>query len=258
MFGADSQLVAGLTIWWGDAGRQLNHLVSDAGIQMQFQGAAKVARRDALKLLGPAKQADPMLTLFGFSPLVVPMPASPNRDVTGYWTGPNSVWPPPSELAAFLAADTKPVVSLGFSMTSRDSSRLAELAAGAAADAGVRLILLSGWAGLNLVQNENVFLAESVPEQWLFPQMAAVVHHGGAGTTGAGFMAGVPQVVVPFTVDQPFWASRVKALGVGPAPIDRKRLTRERLATSVARRLGNQIADERGVMNAVVRIFSLF
>ena len=264
-------LVAGLPIWWGNAGRRLSHFVSDAGIQMQFQGAAKAARRDALKLSGPAKQADPRLSLFGFSPLVVPMPPSPNREVTGYWTGADSVWSPPRELETFLAASTMHLVSLGFgSMTSRDSSLLAELAAGAAADSGVRLVLLSGWAGLNLVQNENVLVAESVPHQWLFPRMSAVVHHGGAGTTGAAFIAGVPQVVVPFAVDQPFWASRVQALGVGPTPIARKRLTRERLATairvaladraisSVARRLGDQIADEQGVVNAVPLIQDLF
>ena len=68
--------------------------------------------------------------------------------------------------------------------------------------------------------------AVALPHDWLFPKMRAVVHHGGAGTTGAGLRAGVPSIVVPFTMDQPFWASRVHALGVGPKPIPRPKLTR--------------------------------
>lgn len=95
--------------------------------------------------------------------------------------------------------------------------------------------------------------------------MAAVVHHGGAGTTGAAFRAGVPQVVVPFMVDQPFWGQVVQARGVGPAPIPVGILTADRLAAAVqyaltdavqkqAARLGSLIAAERGVECAVAAV----
>jgi sterol 3beta-glucosyltransferase len=53
-------------------------------------------------------------------------------------------------------------------------------------------------------------------------KLAAIVHHGGVGTTHTGLRAGIPTVVVPFFTDQPFWARRVAALGVGPAPIPRR------------------------------------
>jgi sterol 3beta-glucosyltransferase len=93
--------------------------------------------------------------------------------------------------------------------------------------------------------------------------MAAVVHHGGAGTTGAGLRAGVPSIIVPVSNDQPFWGRRVKALGAGPAPIPRKRLTADRLAHAIgvavtdeairkrAAELGETIRAEDGVANAV-------
>jgi UDP:flavonoid glycosyltransferase YjiC (YdhE family) len=93
--------------------------------------------------------------------------------------------------------------------------------------------------------------------------MAAVVHHGGAGTTAAGLRAGLPSVIVPFAWDQPFWGRRVWELGVGPRPIPRKRLSVERLADAItaavsdkemrrrAQVLGERIRQEDGVANAV-------
>jgi sterol 3beta-glucosyltransferase len=92
------------------------------------------------------------------------------------------------------------------------------------------------------------------------------VHHGGAGTTGAVFSAGIPATVIPFTMDQPFWASRVEALGCGPQAIPRKKLTAEKLAKAMvemvssksiitrAREIGELIAQEDGVADAA-RVF---
>ena len=93
--------------------------------------------------------------------------------------------------------------------------------------------------------------------------MAAVVHHGGAGTTAAALRAGVPNVIVPFFADQPFWGSRVQVLGVGPQPIPRPKLTADRLAGAIemaatdqqmqllAAELGQKIQAEDGVVAAV-------
>ena len=113
-------------------------------------------------------------------------------------------------------------------------------------------------------------MVDSVPFSWLFPRVAAVVHHGGAGTTSAGLRAGVPSIVIPFFADQPFWGQRVAALGVGPAPIPRKKLTAERLAQAIhtavtdqamrqrAADLGVKIQAEDGVARAVTIIQDAF
>lgn len=110
---------------------------------------------------------------------------------------------------------------------------------------------------------DSIFPIESAPHAWLFPQMAAVVHHGGAGTTAAGLRAGVPSVIVPFFADQPFWGRRVANLGAGPAPIPRKQLTAERLAAAICRatsdlamqrraaEVGECLGQEDGVKAAV-------
>jgi UDP:flavonoid glycosyltransferase YjiC (YdhE family) len=103
----------------------------------------------------------------------------------------------------------------------------------------------------------------SIPHQWLFPKMAAVVHHGGVGTTAAGLWAGIPAIITPYFGDQPFWGQRVYELGVGPKPIPRHRLTVDRLAESIryavsdpvmqekAACLGKSIQGENGIACAV-------
>jgi sterol 3beta-glucosyltransferase len=110
---------------------------------------------------------------------------------------------------------------------------------------------------------EGVFVAESVPFDWLFPQAAAVVIHGGIGTTATAMRAGVPAAVVPFTADQTFWGEQVHRLGIGPAPIPHSRLTVDKLTRAIrvmtgdrpmrerARRLGERMRAEDGVASAV-------
>ena len=100
---------------------------------------------------------------------------------------------------------------------------------------GQRGILATGWKGMFKIDNvpENIYILESVSHSWLFPKMAAVVHHGGAGTTAAGLRAGVPSIIVPHSNDQFAWGRRVYELGVGPKPIPRKKLTSEKLSGAI-------------------------
>ena len=124
--------------------------------------------------------------------------------------------------------------------------------------------MLSGWSGLQKTDLPNsVFMVDSVPFSWLFPRVAAVVHHGGAGTTAFGLRAGVPSIVIPFFADQPFWGHRIAKLGVGPKPIPRRKLTAQKLAQAIqvavtdkamrqrASDLGYEILAEKGVDEAV-------
>jgi sterol 3beta-glucosyltransferase len=182
-----------------------------------------------------ALRSAPMLS--AYSPSVIPHPADwpANVHVTGYfWLDAPASWQPPAALAAFLEAGDPPVY-VGFgSMAGRDPEQLARLVVEALTQSGQRGVLLTGWGGLRAGGvPEDVFVLDAAPHSWLFPRMAAVVHHGGAGTTAEGLRAGVPAVIVPFILDQPFWGARVKALGLGPDPIPRKELTAERLAGAI-------------------------
>jgi sterol 3beta-glucosyltransferase len=185
--------------------------------------------------------------------------------VTGCWfLDREAEWQPPRELVDFLKAGPAPVY-VGFgSMYSSNPQEVTEMVLHALARVKQRGILQTGWGGLsNADLPDDVFAVDSIPHDWLFPQMASVVHHGGSGTTAAGLRAGMPTVIIPFFADQPFWGARVFELGAGPAPIPKKRLTLERLADAIcaatsdevirgrASALGERIRAEDGVTQAV-------
>jgi sterol 3beta-glucosyltransferase len=210
-------------------------------------------------------RATPLLG--AYSPHVIPPPADwpDTAHVVGYfWLAAPQAWQPPNALQAFLDAGEPPVY-VGFgSMAGQDPGKMGRLVLDALHQCGQRGVLATGWGGLRAGQlPPNVFILDAAPHAWLFPRMAAVVHHGGAGTTAAALHAGVPAVIVPFIVDQPFWGARVRALGVGPNPIPVKRLTAERLAAAIdtvlteagmrqrAQSLGAALRDEDGLGCAV-------
>ncbi|GIE32776.1 glycosyl transferase [Actinoplanes italicus] len=184
---------------------------------------------------------------YGFSPLVVPPPADwPDfhRPVGYWWPAPEPDFKPGSELAGFLASGPPPIY-VGFgSLPATDRAALSSLVGAAIREAGVRAVVHGGWGGLT-VAGDDVLAVEDVPHSWLFPRMAAVVHHAGAGTAAAGLRAGVPSVPVPFMVDQPFWAGRLHRLGVTPGPIPMRRLTAGRLAAALTQAIGDPVYRQR-------------
>jgi sterol 3beta-glucosyltransferase len=206
-------------------------------------------------------------TVLGFSPLVAPPPADWPSTVrtTGYWfIDEPPGWQPPAGLSAFLEAGPAPIY-VGFgSMPEKDARRKTQLILAALRISGQRCVLLSGWSGLGRERlPDTVYPVDAIPHAWLFPRMAAVVHHGGSGTTAAGLRSGVPSVITPYAVDQFYWAKQVEKLGVGPKSVSYHALTAEKLAEMIqeaardpemrerAAAFGRRIEAERGVDRAV-------
>ncbi|MBD0694572.1 glycosyltransferase [Streptomyces sp. CBMA123] len=202
-----------------------------------FSGA--VARmRERLGLPGttsPEPLGHSRPVVHGYSPLLAPRPADwpAQVEVAGFWWPARPLdWQPPADLVDFLQAGPAPVF-IGFgSMAPEEGERLGELVTAAVRRAGVRAVVQAGWAGLAAV-GDGVLSVGDLPHDWLFPRTAAVVHHAGAGTTGAALRAGVPAVPVPVMADQPFWAARLHRLGVAPEPVPFAELTAERLAAAI-------------------------
>jgi sterol 3beta-glucosyltransferase len=260
--------------WLGTLLNRPSYQVARQMMWQAFRSADKAARREVLDLpaatfFGPfsSKCVRGQPILYGYSPSVIPAPPDWGADihVTGYWfLDPAEDWTPDQSLADFLAAGPPPVY-VGFgSMSSRNPEETANLILDALARTGQRGIIHTGWGGLRRADlPDSVLMVDGVPFSWLFPRVAAVVHHGGAGTTSAGLRAGVPSVVIPFFGDQPYWGQRIADLGVGPAPIPRKKLTADRLAQAIqtavtdqamrqrAADLGAKIRSEDGIARAV-------
>jgi len=146
-----------------------------------------------------------------------PDPADDTVVQTGAWILPDER-PLPDELEAFLDADAPPVY-VGFgSMAAHAAKDIARVAIEAVRAQGRRALVSRGWAGLALVDDQDdCFVIGEVNQQALFPRVAAVIHHGGAGTTTVAARAGAPQLIVPQIGDQTYWAGRVWDLGIGAA-----------------------------------------
>jgi UDP:flavonoid glycosyltransferase YjiC (YdhE family) len=256
---------AGLPIRLGGAFNRLSYQLTRQMMWQAFRPADRLTRRQVLGLpaapfWGPfdAECLRRTPVLYGFSPAVIP--PAPDWDsrthVTGYWFPEEAAsWTPPAALVEFLQAGPAPVY-VGFgSMSTRKPEETAELIVQALARSGQRGVLLTGWGGLSAAHlPDSVYCVDSIPFDWLFPRVAAVVHHGGAGTTAAGLRAGVPSLVVPFFGDQPFWGRRVLELGVGPAPIPHRKLTVARLAQSIRQMVTDQAMRERAArLGAIIR-----
>ena len=218
--------------------------------------------------------------LYNFSPSVVvpPLDYSDWIRVTGYWfLDEASDWTPPEDLTNFIAqarADEKKIVYIGFgSIVVSDPAALTKTVVDSILKADVRAILSKGWS--DRLGNHDATVPEvplppeilqikSAPHDWLFKQIDAAAHHGGAGTTGASLRAGLPTIVKPFFGDQFFFGSRLEDLGVG---ICMKKLnvsvfsralweaTHSHRMIVKAHVLGEQIRKEDGVAMAIQAIY---
>lgn len=234
---------------------------------LAFRKTLNRARADVLDL--PPRRALPTdhPMLYGISPTLLPPPADwpAQAMLCGQWVAPFAAgYAPPPALEEFLAAGPAPVY-IGFgSMTGIDMKTM--LAAVTAALGDRRAVFWPGWNGIgNAALPANIHCIDATPHDWLFPRMAAIVHHGGSGTSHSALRAGKPSIVMPFTGDQPFWAERLRRLGAAPAPLATSRPDAKALAAAfefAARRevveraaeLGQRIAREDGLATAVAAI----
>jgi sterol 3beta-glucosyltransferase len=212
---------------------------------------------------GPARPRTPILC--AWSPSVLPPSEDwwPNVHVTGYYFFSQiTSHPLQKELESFLRLGKPPVcISFG-SMINQDAERIDRIVQKALKQTGNRGVILSGWSGVKSSSANDLHYLESAPHDWLLPRCKMLIHHGGAGTTAAGLRAGIPNIVVPYMADQPFWARRVHAIGAGPQSIPVKDLSVENLRRAIvdaekeslrkrAQVVGQQIRSEDGTGEAV-------
>lgn len=204
------------------------------------------------------------------SEYVFPRPTDWNDNIHqyGYWfTEEKDGYVPPKELGDFLESGEKPIYfGFGSMFNEKEKEKFLEIIKASLEGTGRRAII----CGMGKVENlpENILAIGAVPHTWLFKRCSAVCHHGGAGTSAAGFAAGVPSIIVPFSNDQFAWAHRSYDLGVGAKPIYKNELSAEKLKNAIdyalsekvvsnAEKLGKNISTENGAAECVKIIADL-
>ena len=184
------------------------------------------------------------LRLHAYSPTLSPPPHDfPDSDrMTGYPFQDPAPWDPPEALETFLEAGPPPVY-VGFgSMPGINAEAQTRTVLAALKETGQRGVIATGWGGLSRMgHQDDIHILQAAPHSWLFPRMAAVIHHGGAGTTHEGLRWGRPTVICPLFLDQPYWGQQIANLGAGATPVPQKSLTVPSLAKAIDQVLQPQV-----------------
>ncbi|MCE9676759.1 glycosyltransferase [Paraclostridium bifermentans] len=210
------------------------------------------------------------IAMVSCSNFVFPRPKDWDKNIyqSGYWfVEENKEYKPSKELEAFINNGEKPVyIGFGSVFDSDEKDKIVRIIIDALKKCGKRGII----SGMGKVDNlpDNIISVDGIPHTWLFEKVSVVCHHGGAGTTAAGFRAGVPSVIIPFSNDQFAWAHRAFDLGVGAKPIYKKDLTADKLAEGInyalnkdiierAEMLSKNIALEDGALDCAKKIVDI-
>ncbi|KAL5482822.1 hypothetical protein ACEPAI_9417 [Sanghuangporus weigelae] len=217
--------------------------------------------------------------IYNFSPSVVPKPLDWGDQIaiSGYWflDNPDLDWTPPASLLQWMSKareDGKPIVYIGFgSITVPNPPAMTRSILKAVEKSGVRAIISRGWSSRMSKPSEikfefppECYVIDKIPHDWLFPQIDAALHHGGAGTTGASLRAGIPTLIKPWFGDQFFWASRVQKIGAGmKVSLNASELagaliraTSDSIMKERAASVGDNIRQENGTVNALHAIYT--
>lgn len=191
------------------------------------------------------------IAMVSCSNFVFPRPKDWDKNIyqSGYWfVEENKEYKPSKEFEAFINNGEKPVyIGFGSVFDSDEKDKIVRIIIDALKKCGKRGII----SGMGKVDNlpNNITSVDGIPHTWLFEKVSVVCHHGGAGTTAAGFRAGVPSVIIPFSNDQFAWAHRAFDLGVGAKPIYKKDLTADKLAEGINYALNKDIIERAEMLS---------
>ena len=218
-----------------------------------------------------SQASSPFLNFLPVSPALAAVPPDlpANFAVTGYWFHQAREYVPPAEMTAFLERQPAPVVISFGSMGGSNGEETADVLVEAGRISGQRLVIQKGFGNVHTLRGvtaDQVYFADFVPHEYLFPHASCVVHHGGAGTTAAATRAGKPSIIIPHLADQLYWAKCLGRSGAALPPRSRRKLTARGLADLITRTLehptlrgraealGRDLRSEDGLGKAVAAI----
>ena len=236
----------------GSIGNLATHNLFGAGVRLfstlMIKRWVKATRTDIGPLMNLQVGFSPngsAMRLHAYSAQIAPLGSdmpSTDRQV-GYAFAERAAYTPPLALEKFLSDGDKPIY-VGFgSMPGVNHERVNTALIGALEQTGLRAVIATGWGGIGELSSSTKWhVIDAAPHAWLFPKVAAIVHHGGSGTTHEGLRWGRPSIICPLFADQPFFGQRVAQLGTGPLPVAQKRLTAGNLASALEYALSKKVA----------------
>lgn len=225
-----------LPLWMNALGWRVSEVVVNALVRKSLNGARRRLGLAPVASVQPHVFGDSPF-LFAADPVIAPPP--PDWDAlevitTGPWFYDDAA-PLAAEVEAFLDAGPPPVY-VGFgSMVALDPAAMTHAVVEGARRAGRRVLLSKGWAGIGAgaLPADAMAVHGPMPHAKLFSRVAAVVHHGGAGTMNAALRAQAPQIIVPHVLDQYYYAHRLETLGLAPPAVPVARLTAAKLGRAI-------------------------
>jgi UDP:flavonoid glycosyltransferase YjiC (YdhE family) len=159
------------------------------------------------------------------------------------------------ELEKFLQAGPPPIFAGFGSMPKKDQIHNLTIIVKAIRACGQRAVIGKFWdEPFEFTNSNDIFFIAKYPHRDLFPRMAAVIHHGGAGTTASSAISGVPQIIVPHVLDQYYWGHQVYKAGLGPRPVWRSELTSRKLEAAILQCLANErIRQKAGEVSGIIK-----
>ena len=169
----------------------------------------------------------------------IPPDVTPRPIQTGYM---HLHMPKPDypELEDFLNSDSPPIYAGFGSMPPKDQARHVPLFIKAARQLGKRIIISKMWSNpMDISYSKDVFFIRNYPHEYLFPRTAAIIHHGGAGTTATATRSGRPQIIVPHILDQYYHGYKIFMSGLGAKPVRRSRISLKTITQALTFCLSN-------------------
>lgn len=237
--------VPNLGTWMNPFWRKLYHFVVDHMIGREVNALRKRAGLPAVDKIGDNVLTSKRLNLLAETAAICRrQPDWPDyHQVCGFFSMPDEAeqWTMPEDLKSFLEAGPSPIYMTLGSMFSVDPSPgiIVETLVQGALLAGCRAIIQAPWDSLDFPEHPQIYKIRKVPHHQIFPSCAAVVHHGGAGTTHSATLHGCPSVVIEHLADQGFFANELYNLGVAPRVLHRRNITAKKLAKAIRSVLDN-------------------
>jgi UDP:flavonoid glycosyltransferase YjiC (YdhE family) len=237
---------------FGDFLNKLTFKLYDFGVSTTAKTTMKWLQiNDRIKRKELQKIVKERRFIYTISPILFPRPDywDSNIKVLGHHELKKKTdWKPEKELTEFIEKNKKILFITFGSMTNPEPKLKTKIILDVLEKNKIPAIINIASGGLVKPENyksDLIYFVSNIPYHWIFPQMYAVMHHGGSGTTHLSIKYGCATLITPHFIDQFVWNDIVSELGLGPKGIKISRINTKNLETKILELLANRNFKEK-------------